>query len=53
MENTLAQVAALLKNPALDIIQYPSGRWGFVGRVPYSLAFELGISHLIEKRRML
>jgi len=40
MENTLAQVSALLKNPVLNIIQYPSGRWGFVGKVPTALAFE-------------
>jgi hypothetical protein len=25
--------------PLLNVIQYPSGRWGFVGRIPLSLAF--------------
>ena len=48
MENTLAQVAALLKNPALNIIQYPSGRWGFVGKVPHNLAFECSKQEYID-----
>lgn len=33
---------------ALSIIQYPSGRWGFVGSVPPELAVETNDGSLVE-----
>lgn len=35
----LAQAMKRIRNLGLNIIKYPSGKFGFVGRVPYELAY--------------
>lgn len=39
-----------MKGMGLHVIQFPSGRWGFVGSVPEALAFE-GTAEEIQKAR--
>lgn len=38
----VSEMASFLNRPAprLNVIQYPSGKWGFCGKVPMELAYE-------------
>lgn len=47
----LAQVMSVIKNAGLNVIQYPSGKWGFVGKVPVELAFEYSDIKYVDMAR--
>lgn len=49
----MGELASLVKMriTSTHLIQYPSGRWGFVGRVPIVLAYENPTPEQLENRK--
>jgi len=47
----LSHAMHMAKNVGLSIIQYPSGRFGFAGKVPLHLAFEYSDMKYVDMAR--
>ena len=39
----------MLSNLGLNVMQYPSGKWGFVGRVPAELAYTTTDENILKE----
>lgn len=45
----LAGAMRMLSNLGLNVMQYPSGKWGFVGRVPAQLAYTTADENILKE----